>query len=241
MSRVRFLTVCSYAALITTVIAGCSTQPQAQPAGGSAPAPATGTQPAAAKPAEPVTLTLLIGSTGTPYPATQAVAAEAEKKLNIKIKFDIKPDGTEGDNLVKTRLATGDMADILYYNSGSLLKALNPEENFVDLTKEPFMANLLDSYKETVSSNGKVFGVPGGSSNVGGILYNKKCTASLASPYRNHGRNSSQIAIKSKLPAKRQSSVLTKRPGPHSSSCLATNIIFRLKYLILWRITQPIK
>jgi raffinose/stachyose/melibiose transport system substrate-binding protein len=182
MSRVRFLTVCSYAALITTVIAGCSTQPQAQPAGGSA--PATGTQPAApapaaAKPAEPVTLTLLIGSTGTPYPATQAVAAEAEKKLNIKIKFDIKPDGTEGDNLVKTRLATGDMADILYYNSGSLLKALNPEENFVDLTKEPFMANLLDSSKETVSSNGKVFGVPGGSSNVGGILYNKKVYSEL--------------------------------------------------------------
>jgi raffinose/stachyose/melibiose transport system substrate-binding protein len=179
MNRARFLTVCSYAALISTVFAGCSsTQPQSQPTGGQAPAPSTAA-PAPAKPAEPVTLTLLIGSTGTAYPATQAVVAEAEKKLNIKIKFDIKPDGTEGDNLVKTRLATGDMADILYYNPGSLLKALNPEENFVDLTKEPFMANLLDSYKETVSSNGKVFGVPGGSSIVGGILYNKKVYGEL--------------------------------------------------------------
>ncbi|MCR8630671.1 extracellular solute-binding protein [Paenibacillus radicis (ex Xue et al. 2023)] len=185
MNRARFLTVCSYAALISTVFTGCSTS--SQPAAGTAPAPAASSTPAApaapapapSKPAEPVTLTLLIGSTGTPYPATQAVAAEAEKKLNIKIKFDIKPDGTEGDNLVKTRLATGEMADILYYNSGSLLKALNPEENFVDLTNEPFMANPLDSYKETVTSNGKVFGVPGGSSNVGGILYNKKVYAEL--------------------------------------------------------------
>ncbi|OXM83780.1 ABC transporter substrate-binding protein [Paenibacillus rigui] len=180
MNRARVFTVFSYAALISTLVAGCSSS--SQPTAGTAPAPAdskAGQTANSAKPAEPTTLTLLIGSTGTAYPATQAVAAEAEKKLNIKIKFDIKPDGTEGDNLVKTRLATGEMADILYYNSGSLLKALNPEENFVDLTKEPFMANLLDSYKETVTSGGKIFGVPGGSSNVGGILYNKKVYAEL--------------------------------------------------------------
>ncbi|MBE1442521.1 ABC transporter substrate-binding protein [Paenibacillus sp. OAS669] len=180
MKRTQLFTVVSYAALISVLAAGCSSS--GQPSGGGTSAPGGGapsTAPSAGKTNEPTTLTLLIGSTGTAYPATQAVAAEAEKKLNIKIKFDIKPDGTEGDNLVKTRLATGEMADILFYNSGSLLQALNPEENFVDLSKEPYMANLLDSYKETISSNGKVFGVPGGSSNVGGILYNKKVYAEL--------------------------------------------------------------
>jgi raffinose/stachyose/melibiose transport system substrate-binding protein len=180
MNRARFFTVLSCAALLSTVFAGCSSQ--SQQAGGTSPAPSDNKPaqtPAPSKPAEPATLTLLTGTTGTTYPAIQAVAAEAEKKLNIKIKFDIKPDGTEGDNLVKTRLATGDMADILYYNSGSLFRALSPEENFVDLTKEPFMANMLDSYKETVTSNGKVFGAPGGSSTVGGILYNKKVYAEL--------------------------------------------------------------
>ncbi|UQZ86072.1 Multiple sugar-binding protein precursor [Paenibacillus konkukensis] len=177
MNRAKKFSVFTYAALIAVLAAGCSSS--GQPASGTAPGSGDAKAPADGKSAEPTTLTLLIGSTGTPYPATQAVAAEAEKKLNIKIKFDIKPDGTEGDNLVKTRLATGEMADILYYNSGSLLKALNPEENFVDLSKEPYMAKLLDSYKETVSSNGKVFGVPGGSSNVGGILYNKKVYAEL--------------------------------------------------------------
>lgn len=172
MNGNRFLALLSCTALLSVVVAGCS---QGQSSGIAAPtAGETKTSQTDTKTAELKTVTLLTGTTGTAYPALQAVAAEAEKKLNIKIKFDIKPDGTEGDNLVKTRLATGDMSDILFYNSGSLFQALNPEENFVDLTKEPYMEKLLDSYKQTVSANGKVFGVPGGSSNVGGILYNKR-------------------------------------------------------------------
>ncbi|PZE22856.1 carbohydrate ABC transporter substrate-binding protein [Paenibacillus xerothermodurans] len=164
--------------MLTTIIAGCSSS--SQPAGDAAAGSRESGKSAAGGGAnEPVTLTMLIGTTGTSYPATQAVAAAAEKKLNIKIKFDTMPDGTEGDNLVKTRLATGEMADILFYNSGSLFRALNPDENFVDLTKEAFVTDLMDSYKETVTSDGKVFGVPGGSSTVGGILYNKKVYADL--------------------------------------------------------------
>jgi raffinose/stachyose/melibiose transport system substrate-binding protein len=170
MKRKQIVAFITCAALLSTAAAGCS---QGQTAGGGAPGD-NKTAPADSKGPELKTLTLLTGTTGTAYPALQAVAAEAEKKLNLKIKFDVKPDGTEGDNLVKTRLATGEMSDILYYNSGSLFQALNPEENFVDLTKEPYMDKLLDSFKVTVSSGGKVFGVPGGSSNVGGILYNKR-------------------------------------------------------------------
>ncbi|MFC5452707.1 ABC transporter substrate-binding protein [Paenibacillus aestuarii] len=180
MNQNKFLAMLSCAALLTAVTAGCS-QGQTQTTSGTTPA-TTDTKPAQtadSKPAEVKTLTLLTGTTGTAYPALQAVAAEAEKKLNIKIKFDIKPDGTEGDNLVKTRLATGEMSDILFYNSGSLFQALNPEENFVELTKESYMDKLLDSFKQTVSSNGKVYGVPGGSSNVGGIMYNKRVYSEL--------------------------------------------------------------
>ncbi|MCZ8517369.1 extracellular solute-binding protein [Paenibacillus filicis] len=172
MNRTKIAALFSCTALLSTVIAGCG---QGQPSGGAAAGGGDSkTTQENSKAAAPKTLTLLTGSTGTAYPALQAVAAEAEKKLNIKIKFDIKPDGTEGDNLVKTRLATGEMSDILYYNSGSLFQALNPEENFVDLSKEPFVDKLLDSFKSTVSAGGKVFGVPGGSSNVGGIMYNKR-------------------------------------------------------------------
>ena len=60
----------------------------------------------------------------------------------MTIEIETHPGGTEGDNLVKTRLATGEMTDIFYYNSGSLLQALNPAETLVDLSGEPFIANI---------------------------------------------------------------------------------------------------
>ncbi|KAF9117275.1 hypothetical protein BGX30_005634 [Mortierella sp. GBA39] len=41
------------------------------------------------------------------------------------------------------------------------------------------MANVLDSFKTVVTSNGKVYGAPVGSTNAGGILYNKKVYADL--------------------------------------------------------------
>lgn len=128
---------------------------------------------------EKVTLTLMVGNTGTTLEALKAVAPEAEKATNIAIEWDIKPDGTEGDNLVKTRLATGEMADLLVYNTGSLLQALNPVDNFVDLSAEPFMANVLDSFKTVVTIDGQVFGAPVGSSSAGAILYNRKIYAEL--------------------------------------------------------------
>ena len=52
------------------------------------------------------------------------------------------------------------MADLFWYNSGSLLQALNPTETLVDLSSEPFIANIVDSFLPTVSQNGGIFGVP---------------------------------------------------------------------------------
>jgi raffinose/stachyose/melibiose transport system substrate-binding protein len=109
----------------------------------------------------------------------KAVMAAAEKKLNISLTIDLRPGGAEGDNVVKTRLATGDMDDLSYYNSGSLFQALNPPQNFVDLTNEPYMATVLDSFKSTVSVNGRVYGVPADTAMGGGWLYNRKVYAQL--------------------------------------------------------------
>lgn len=170
MLRRKWVSLVCGAALIATALAGCS---GASSSGGNTPGTDSSSGTGSGTP-KLKTLTLLTGTTEPGYSALQAVAAGAEQKLNIKIRFDVKPDGTEGDNLVKTRLATGDMSDILFYNSGSLLQALNPDENFVDLTNEPYMDKVLDSFKETVSKDGKVYGVPVGSSNVGGIMYNKR-------------------------------------------------------------------
>ncbi|GAE93235.1 rhamnose oligosaccharide ABC transport system [Gracilibacillus boraciitolerans JCM 21714] len=79
------------------------------------------------------TLTFLIDNQ-TVTDGIEAVAADIEEKFNIKTEFELRPGGTEGDNIVKTRLATGEMTDLMWYNSGSLFKALNPSEYFMDLS-----------------------------------------------------------------------------------------------------------
>jgi raffinose/stachyose/melibiose transport system substrate-binding protein len=65
------------------------------------------------------------------------------------------------------------MNDIFYYNSGALLQALHPANSLVDLSQEPFMANIADSFKPTVSQGDGIYGVPVGFAAAGGILYNK--------------------------------------------------------------------
>lgn len=118
-------------------------------------------------------LTILISETADTA-GFKAVVEAIEKELGIKTKIEKRPGGPEGENIVKTRLATGDIPDLTLFNSGSLLVALNPGKYFLDLKDEPFMDKVMDSYKEVVSVDGQVFGIPAKSSQVGGWLYNKK-------------------------------------------------------------------
>lgn len=107
----------------------------------------------------------------------EAVFAKIEEELNIKTILDLRPGGTEGDNLVKSRLATGDMADLCAYNSGSLFKVLNPSAYFVDLSNEPWAANLDQAFKNSVSVDGVLYGAPSGATQVGAWMYNKEIHA----------------------------------------------------------------
>ena len=136
-------------------------------------APAEGSAPATEGGGEDVTLSLLIDDTETTNLLTTGVT-EAFTELHPNITFDIetRPGGADGDNIVKTRLSTGEMSDVFFYNSGSLLQALNPEQSMVDLTGDPMLDDVVDAFIPTVTQNGKVFGVPFGTGIGGGILYN---------------------------------------------------------------------
>lgn len=128
-----------------------------------------------------VTLSVLIDNAPATVAATEALTA-AYSAANPGVTFDIeqRPGGGEGDNIVKTRLSTGEMADIFNYNTGSLFQALNPTQSLADLTDLPNQANVLDSFKSVVTAtDGKVYGVPLGTAMGGGILYNKKIYADL--------------------------------------------------------------
>ena len=124
---------------------------------------------------EKVTLSLLVDNGDqTVKPATALVNAFQAKNPNITIKMETRPQGGDGDNIVKTKLSTADMEDVFIYNSGSLFQALKPEQNLQPVTDEPFVKGLDKSFVPSVSANNQVYGAPFGSAFGGGILYNKK-------------------------------------------------------------------
>ncbi|WP_344487053.1 ABC transporter substrate-binding protein, partial [Nonomuraea monospora] len=122
-----------------------------------------------------VTLQFLVDNSQATVDTVKALS-DAFMKANptIKIETETRPGGSEGDNIVKTRLSTGDMSDLFWYNSGSLLQALNPAQTMVDLTGDPVLANVQKDFLPVVSQDGKAYGVPGGTAMGGGILYNRK-------------------------------------------------------------------
>ena len=120
-----------------------------------------------------VTLTFLVDNTPSIVASAEALAA-AYTAAHPDVTFDIetRPGGAEGDNIVKTRLATGEMADVFLYNSGSLFQALNPTQTLAPVDDLAAQANILDSFKTVVTAEGHVYGVPIGTAMGGGILYN---------------------------------------------------------------------
>ena len=118
-------------------------------------------------------ITMLI-SGGTWTPGVQAVVEAAEEEIGIRVVVETRPGGPEGDNLIRTRLATGDGADIIQANSGGLLAAFNPHEYFVDLSKEGFKEVLDPMFIDGASVGDELFGIPATPFFAGGVVYNRE-------------------------------------------------------------------
>ncbi|MDC4233429.1 ABC transporter substrate-binding protein [Actinomyces sp. B33] len=97
----------------------------------------------------------------------------------IQISYETHPTGSEGDNLVKTRLSTGDMNDMFWYNSGSLLKALSPDTTLIDLSDQDWAGRVSQNWKQSASTDNGLYGLPVGASFAFGMLYNKDVYANL--------------------------------------------------------------
>ena len=111
--------------------------------------------------------------------ANDLAAAFHKANPTITVKVDTRPGGTDGDNLVKTRLSTGTMDDVFLYNSGSLFQALHPDSTLQPLTNEPWVKDLTSDFKKTVSTSKGLYGAPNGTTFDGGVMYNKKVYAQL--------------------------------------------------------------
>lgn len=127
-----------------------------------------------------VEISFLTQNTGSNIEVAEALieAFEAENP-DITVKLESQPAGTEGDNLMKTKLATGEMEDVFGYNSGSLFQALNPDQNLVPLDDQPWVGDLIDTMTPVVSTENGIYGAPFGSAQAGAIVYNKKVYADL--------------------------------------------------------------
>jgi len=120
-----------------------------------------------------VELSFLVDNTEANIATVEAlVEAFMADNPDITIDVETRPGGEEGDNLIKTRLATGEMTDLFWYNSGSLMQALNPDQTLMNLEGEDFMAPVSETFVAGVSTEAGVYGVPIGPGMGGGILYN---------------------------------------------------------------------
>jgi raffinose/stachyose/melibiose transport system substrate-binding protein len=128
----------------------------------------------------PVEITVLMANDESSVSTANALidAFEAENP-DITVTLNTQPLGAEGDNLVRTKLATGEMEDVFYYNSGSLLQPLNPDETLVDLSDEEWVADTSDDWKSVVSTDEGLYGAPFGTAFAGGIIFNKAIFADL--------------------------------------------------------------
>jgi raffinose/stachyose/melibiose transport system substrate-binding protein len=124
---------------------------------------------------EKVTLEWFMGAGVPDDIATAEQLAEDFNAANpdIEVVIDASgPEGTELDNAIKTRLSTGDMADLFWYNSGALMLALNPDQQLLNVGDEPWLVDLNEAYRGTISTENGAYGAPVGSAMGGGFFYN---------------------------------------------------------------------
>ncbi|GAA4158130.1 hypothetical protein GCM10022286_10560 [Gryllotalpicola daejeonensis] len=160
----RLLATLGGLAVIGTALAGCS-----------------GSGSSASSGSGKTSISVLAGGNDAASSKLANDLATAFHKANpsVTVKMETRPGGTDGDNLIKTRLSTQSMNDVFFYNSGSLFQALHPDTQLQPLTDESWAKDLTADFKKTVSTDKGLYGAPQGTTFDGGVMYNKKVYAQL--------------------------------------------------------------
>ena len=168
---------------------------------------------------------MLIPTNPATVAATDALTA-AYTELHPDVTFEIeqRPGGAEGDNMIKTRLATGEMADIFQYNSGSLFQALRPDPD----AHRPVRPAAAGEHHRTSSSRSSAptarsTACPSRRPWAAASSTTPRSTRSSGSRSRRPGTSSWPTTRRSRRPARCRSRRPTATPGPRSSSCWPTS------------------
>jgi raffinose/stachyose/melibiose transport system substrate-binding protein len=124
-----------------------------------------------------VTISYLVDNAPLTTATTKTFVAAFEKaNPNITVKVESRAQGADGDNIVKTKLATSDMNDVFQYNSGSQIQGDHPDQTLVDLSGEAWAKDVTKDFKASVAGTkkGAVYGAPWGTTFAGGVMYNTK-------------------------------------------------------------------
>lgn len=169
--------------LLMVVLTGCSKAGNttatdtgtAKATGESSPTPVQATT----VPQETQTLSILI-TTDWVKDETKSLIKEFEAKENVKVDLQIVPGGDTFGQLVQTKINTGEAPDIIYwYTTKSNLKKVQAAKNFVDLSGEAWVEQVIPVVRDQVSLDGKVYEFPYSGSSTSGLFYNKKILSDL--------------------------------------------------------------
>ncbi len=122
---------------------------------------------------EPVTLTILANQDWVTKPYMKAVWSLYEKKTGNKLDIQAVPIDS-GEQIMKTKFATGEIPDIFMHFGGSSLAAYQPEKNFVDFSSAAWVSDVQDYVLPQAKFNGNVYGLPFWEASISGIVYNKE-------------------------------------------------------------------
>lgn len=129
-----------------------------------------------ARPFEGETLTIAHRETSIYADALRAQFDAFEEKTGCTIEVEIlAADADEAESVLLVRAATGNLPDVFSTNVGAKMQELDPAANLLDLSGYDWINNVDEQYRKIVTDKetGAIYGVPTGSSNVAGVLYNK--------------------------------------------------------------------
>ncbi|OUS74868.1 hypothetical protein B1748_20005 [Paenibacillus sp. MY03] len=166
---------------VMLLLSACANSKNDGKAASTAPGAPESSQPAGEKPqADPVTLTMLINKDWYTE-SFQAALNRYEEKTGNKLDVQVTPGGQPFSDALAGKMAANEIPDIVaYYGTESQLKSIQADQNFLDISGEPYISKISPAIAEVpvyLKVGGVQYGIPAAAVNVTGVIYNKKVFA----------------------------------------------------------------
>lgn len=114
----------------------------------------------------------IASSAGWVKDVDKELALRYEEESGNKIEWQVSPDD-QYENVLSSKLAVGEGADIFYIRAGVTINKYQPEKYMMDLSEQEWVGRYVDWAKEGTSYDGKTMQFLTWSADGWGLLYNK--------------------------------------------------------------------